>query len=55
MSRKALSVITGLDVRQKVFAVRVLGHWPGLPGEAVDAPALAAFSARLEGALSSLV
>jgi len=30
-------------------------HWHGLPREAVAAPSLAAFKARLDGALSTLV
>jgi len=35
-----------------VVAVR---HWHRLPREAVDAPSLAVFKARLDGALSNLV
>ena len=34
--------------------MRVVKHWPRLPREAVDAPSLAVFKARLDGALSSL-
>jgi len=30
-------------------------HWNGLPREAVDAPSLEAFKARLDEALSNLV
>jgi len=30
-------------------------HWNRLPSEAVDAPSLEAFKARLDGALSYLV
>jgi len=30
-------------------------HWHRLPGEAVAAPSLAVFKARLDGALSTLV
>jgi len=30
-------------------------HWPRLPREAVAAPSLAEFKARLDGALSNLV
>ena len=44
-----------LDVRKKFFAVRVGRHWKTLPREAVDAPSLAVFKARLDGALSKLV
>jgi len=35
--------------------VRAVRHWYGLPSEAVDAPSLEAFKARLDGALSILV
>ena len=44
-----------LDVRGKFFTVRVVGCWNRLPREAVDAPALEVFKARLDGALGSLV
>jgi len=44
-----------LDIRKKLFAVRVVRHWHRLPREAVAAPSLAVFKARLGGALSSLV
>jgi len=44
-----------LDRRKKFFTVRVVRHWHGLPREAVAAPSLALFKARLDGALSSLV
>ncbi|KFP06492.1 hypothetical protein N300_01665, partial [Calypte anna] len=43
-----------LDIRKKFFPVRVLKHWHRLLREAVDAPSLQAFKARLDGALSSL-
>ncbi|KFQ38270.1 hypothetical protein N332_01777, partial [Mesitornis unicolor] len=43
-----------LDIRKKFFTVRVVRHWHRLPREAVDAPSLAVFKARLDGALSSL-
>ncbi|KFP51905.1 hypothetical protein N323_04890, partial [Cathartes aura] len=45
----------GLDVRKKFFTVRVVRHWHRLPREAVDAPSLEAFKARLDGALSNLI
>jgi len=35
--------------------VRVVRHWHKLPREAVAAPSLAVFKARLDGALSNLV
>jgi len=44
-----------LDIRKKFFTMRVVKHWNRLPREAVDAPSLVVFKARLEGALSSLV
>ncbi|KFQ15853.1 hypothetical protein N330_02932, partial [Leptosomus discolor] len=43
-----------LDVRKKFFTVRVVRHWHRLPREAVAAPSLAVFKARLDGALSNL-
>ncbi|KFO57411.1 hypothetical protein N302_00914, partial [Corvus brachyrhynchos] len=44
-----------LDIREKFFTVRVVRHWNRLPREAVDAPTLAGFKARLNMALSDLV
>ncbi|KFW78754.1 hypothetical protein N305_01374, partial [Manacus vitellinus] len=44
-----------LDIRKKLFTVRVLRHWNRLTREAVDAPSLQVFKARLDGALSHLV
>ncbi|KFZ55212.1 hypothetical protein N321_10374, partial [Antrostomus carolinensis] len=44
-----------LDIRRKSFTQRVVRHWPRLPREAVDAPSLEAFKARLDGALGSLI
>ncbi|KFO60699.1 hypothetical protein N302_00951, partial [Corvus brachyrhynchos] len=44
-----------LDIRKKFFIVRVLRHWHRLPREAVAAPSLEVFKARLDGALSNLV
>ncbi|KFQ36234.1 hypothetical protein N332_14202, partial [Mesitornis unicolor] len=44
-----------LDIRRKFFTVRVVRHWHRLPREAVDAPSLEVFKARLDGALGSLV
>jgi len=35
--------------------MRVVKHWHRLPREAVAAPSLEAFKARLDGALSNLV
>ncbi|KFV01407.1 hypothetical protein N339_06406, partial [Pterocles gutturalis] len=43
-----------LDIREKFFTVRVVRHWNRLPREAVDAPSLEVFKARLDEALSNL-
>ncbi|KFZ58746.1 hypothetical protein N321_01387, partial [Antrostomus carolinensis] len=44
-----------LDIRRKFFTQRVVRYWLRLPREAVDAPSLEAFKARLDGALGSLI
>ena len=44
-----------LDIRSKFFTQRVVMHWNRLPKEAVGAPSLEAFKARLDVALGSLV
>jgi len=44
-----------LEVRKKFFSMRVMRHWNKFPREAVAAPSLAVFKARLDGALSNLV
>jgi len=44
-----------LDIRKKFFTMRVVRHWHRLPREAVAAPSLQVFKARLDGALSNLV
>ena len=44
-----------LDIRRKFFTQRVVTHWNRVPKEAVDAPSLEAFKARLDVALGSLV
>ena len=44
-----------LDIRRKFFTLRVVMHWNKLSKEAVDAPSLDAFKARLDVALGSLV
>ncbi|KFR17206.1 hypothetical protein N306_06195, partial [Opisthocomus hoazin] len=44
-----------LDIRKKFFTMRVVKHWHRLPREAVEAPSLETFKARLDRALSNLV
>ncbi|KFM01943.1 hypothetical protein AS27_12988, partial [Aptenodytes forsteri] len=44
-----------LDIRKKFFTMRVVRHWNRLPREAVDAPSLEVFKAKLDGGLSNLV
>ena len=41
-----------MDIRKKVFTIRVVKHWHRLPRQAVDAPSLEASKVRLDGALS---
>ncbi|KFW06248.1 hypothetical protein N326_12379, partial [Eurypyga helias] len=43
------------DIVKKFFLERVVRHWNRLPREAVDAPSLEVFKARLDEALSNLV
>ncbi|KFM07597.1 hypothetical protein AS27_08527, partial [Aptenodytes forsteri] len=44
-----------LDRRKKFLTLRVVKHWHRLPREVVDAPSLATFQVRLDGALSNLI
>ena len=44
-----------LHIRKKFFPVRVVRHWHRFPREAVAAPSLEGFKARLDGALGNLV
>ena len=44
-----------LDVRGKFFTRRVVRCWHRLLREAVDAPSLEVFKARLDGTLGSLI
>jgi len=44
-----------LDIRKKFFIVRAVRYWNRLPSEAVGAPSMEAFKARLDGAVSNLV
>jgi len=42
-------------IMKKIFTMRVVRHWNKLPREAVNAPSLEVFKARLDGALRNLV
>jgi len=44
-----------LDIRKKLFTVRVVKPWHRLPREVVGAPSLETFQVRLDGALSNLI
>jgi len=44
-----------VDIRKNVFTMRVVKYWHRLPREAVDAPSLEIFKARLDGALRHLI
>jgi len=44
-----------LDRRKKFFPMKVARYWTRLSREAVAAPSLEVFKARLDGALSNLV
>ncbi|KFQ29442.1 hypothetical protein N332_12662, partial [Mesitornis unicolor] len=44
-----------LDIRKKFFTASVVRHGLRLPREAVDAPSLEVFKARLDRALGNLV
>ena len=44
-----------VDIRKKLFTVRVVRHLNRFAIKVVDAPSLEAFKARLEWAMSSLV
>ncbi|KFV70215.1 hypothetical protein N307_05372, partial [Dryobates pubescens] len=44
-----------VNVRKKFFTMRVVRHWNRLPREAVEAPSLEIFKARLDVALGNLL
>jgi len=44
-----------LDIRKKLFTLRVVKHWNGLPREVVEASSLETFETRLDRALSNLI
>jgi len=44
-----------LNIRKKLFTMRVVKHWKMLTREVVDVLSLVAFMARRDGAVSNLV
>ncbi|KFQ89740.1 hypothetical protein N337_07238, partial [Phoenicopterus ruber ruber] len=44
-----------LDIRKKLFTMKVVKHWDRLLREVVDAPSLETFKVRLDGALGNLI
>jgi len=44
-----------LDIRKKIFTVRVVRHWHRLPREVLDALSLNTFKVKLDRALSNLI
>jgi len=44
-----------LDIKKKLFTMRVVKHWHRLPRDAVATPSLEVLKAKLDGALSNLV
>ena len=44
-----------LDIRKKLFTVKVVRHWHRLPREVVNAPSLETSKARMDEAVSNLV
>ena len=44
-----------LDIRKKLFTVKVVRHWHTLPREVVNAPSLETSKARMDEAVSNLV
>lgn len=48
-------VIFRLDIRKKLFTMRVVGNWHRLHREIMDSSALKVFKARLDEVLSNLV
>ena len=54
MRRSGFKVEEGrfrLDIRKKLFTVRMVRHWNRCPREVVNYPSLEAFKARLDGSL----
>ncbi len=44
-----------LDIRKKVFVIRTVRYWDGLPAEVVDVPFLQISRVRLDGDLRNLI
>ena len=48
------NLISAVSIRKKFLTVRVVRPWNRLPREAVDAPSLEAYKAKLDGILENL-
>ncbi|KFQ81652.1 hypothetical protein N335_10493, partial [Phaethon lepturus] len=44
-----------LNLRKKIFTMRVVNHWHRLPREMVDAPSLETSNIQVDGSLSNLM
>ena len=44
-----------LDIRKKLFTVRVVRHWNRLPRDVVDVPSVETLKVRVDGAVSTLM
>jgi len=55
IGQMSLVKVCKLDISKDSFTVKMARAWPRLSREAADAPSLAVFKARLDGALSNLV
>lgn len=44
-----------LDLKKRIFTMRVVKHWNRLLREIVDSPSLQTFKVRLDTALSNLI
>ena len=44
-----------MDIRKKLFIIRIVRHWNRLPREMVDASSLETSKVRLDGVLNNLI
>ena len=44
-----------LDIKKRLFMIKVVKHWNRLPKEVVDVPSLETFKLRLDEAQSTLI